>query len=380
MKASIRDTEALKAVSPAALSAYARAAGWIKAEPYGDHSDVYVAHGRPEIILPRIQRLGDYANVVSRLVEIFADAAETDELSLYRDLVTADRDMVRVRAGEESDGTIAIGDGLALLCGAYHLVLAAACSLWNPRPLYRAASNQKAVKHVQGFHLGQTEHGSFTVTLLTPPVVAPPMQPLTLNHDWLSEDDPVERRITRRLTGALTTARAVTEQTVIGDAESLSEMVKEGISANLCEALVTLIEPFPTLDVSVTWARTLPRQMAHETVRFGQGDAPILRELGRSFSNQEPRRDVQVTGIVHLPNRGEVEAGGNIRLQTSIDGQNQSVTAFLEPFDYEQAIQAHQAKAPVVMEGDLERIRQRWHLLNAHVVDVISNDGEADDG
>ncbi len=376
MRATIRDTEALKAVSPAALSAYARAAGWSKTETYGDYSDVYVAHGRPEIILPHTQCLGDYANIVSRLVEIFADAAETDELSLYRDLVTADRDVVRARAGEKSDGTIAVDDGLALLHGVYDMVLAAACSLWNPRPLYRAASNRKAVKHVQKFHLGQTEQGSFTVTLLTP-VVAPPMQRLTL--DGLPGDEPVERRITRRLTGALTTARAISERKVIGESEGLSETIKEGVSANLCEALVTLIEPFPTLDVSVTWARTLPEQRARETVRFSQGDAPVLRQLGRSFRNQEPRGDVQVTGIVHLLNRGEVEAGGNIRLRTSIDGQNQSVTALLEPFDYEQAIKAHQAKSTVSMKGDLERIRQRWHLRNAHVVNVISNDGEADD-
>ena len=95
MRVTIRDTEALKAVSPAALSAYARAAGWSKAETYRDHSDVYVAHGRPEIILPRTEHLGDYADVVSRLVETFANAMETDELSLYRDLVTADRDVIR---------------------------------------------------------------------------------------------------------------------------------------------------------------------------------------------------------------------------------------------------------------------------------------------
>ena len=45
MRVAIRDTEALRAVSPVALAAYARAAGWSKAETYGDHSDVYVAHG-----------------------------------------------------------------------------------------------------------------------------------------------------------------------------------------------------------------------------------------------------------------------------------------------------------------------------------------------
>ena len=79
-------------------------------------------------------------------------------------------------------------------------------------------------------------------------------------------------------------------------------------------------------------------------------------------------------------NRGAVEATGNISLKTSVDGQNRSVEARLESSDYRQAIQAHQAKASVVMEGDLERSRQRLRLRNARVVDIISNDDEADDG
>ena len=377
MRATIRDTEALKAVSPAALSAYARTAGWSKAETYGDHSDVYVAQGRPEIILPRTEHLGDYADIVSRLVEIFANAVETDELSLYRDLVTADRDVIRVRAAENSSGAVAVDDGLALLRGAHDLILAVACSLRNPRPLYRAGSNREAVEQVRRIQLGQTEQGSFTVTLLTP-VVAPPMQPI-LTDGWGLDDDPVERRLTRRLTGALEAARTATEQAIVGGTDAFSEAVRKGVSANLCDALATLIEPFPTLDVSVTWAHTLPRRAARKTVRFGQSDAPILREAARSFHNREPRPDVQVSGIVQRLIRDEAEVGGNVTLRASIEGRNQSITAILQSFDYEQAIQAHQAKAPIVMEGDLERIGQRWRLLNAHVVDVISNDDEIED-
>lgn len=393
MRATILDAAALKAVSPAALKAYARAAGWRQAEAYGDYSYVYVARGRPEIILPSIPDLGDYANIVSRLVEIFADAAETDELSLYRDLVTADRDVVRVRAGEESDGTIAVDDGLALFRGTRELVRAAAYSLWSPRPLYRADSNREAVKHVQGFYLGQTEQGSFTVTLLTP-VVEPPVQRLLLEDDPVErqmkdlkvmprsskglvlEDDPVERRITKRLTGALTAAREAARAAI----EPTSEMVEEGVSVNLCEALVKLIQPFSILDVSVTWARTLPRQTARETVHFSQDDVLSLQELGQSFRNVELRRNEPVTGNVYQLKRPKANAPGNIALQASIDEQNQLVEARLEPSDYEQAIQAHQAKAPISMKGDLERIgKQRWRLLNPHVVNVISNDGEADD-
>ena len=103
LKVRIEDVEALKAVSPVVLSAYARAKGWVKGEAYGDFSDFYTADGLPEIILPRTQQLGDYANVVSRLIEIFARVAGVDELTLYRDLVTADRDVGRDDAGQGGD-------------------------------------------------------------------------------------------------------------------------------------------------------------------------------------------------------------------------------------------------------------------------------------
>ena len=64
MKVRIQDRGALDTVSPAALSAYACAVGWAKSETYGDNSDIYVHEHAPEIIIPRTQRLGDYAEVV----------------------------------------------------------------------------------------------------------------------------------------------------------------------------------------------------------------------------------------------------------------------------------------------------------------------------
>lgn len=377
MKVTIRDADALKAVSPGALSAYARAAGWSKSETYGDFSDVYVARGRPEIILPRTERLGDYTDVVSRLIEIFAKVAETDELSLYRDLVTADRDVIRVRAAGKDDGAVALHDGLALLRGAHDMMLAAACSLRNPRPAYRAGSNREASEYVRRIRVGQTEQGSFAVTLL-PPVVAPPMHAGRVGVGGPA-DDPLERAMTRRMVGALTAARIATERVIGGVGKAFVEVVEEGVSANLCDALVTLIEPFPGLDVSVTWARTLPQPVARDVVRFGKADAPILREAARVFRDLEPRPAQRLVGVVQRLKRGGAETAGMIGLRTSIDGRNQSVRADLPQSDYEQAIRAHREKTPICMEGDLDRIGQRWRLLNARVVDVIQDEDPAAD-
>ena len=372
MKVDIRDNDALQVISPAALSAYARAAGWSKIESYGNHSDVYAADRMPEIILPRTQRLGDYANVVSRLIKIFAKVAERDELSLYRDLVTADRDIVRIRAGASNNGSLAVNDGLDLIRGSRDMLLAAACSLREPQPLYRAGANKEASNLLRQVQLGQTEQGSFVVTLLTP-VVSPPIQK-ALFSDNVDFNEPFGRQMTRRLTEALRATREAIEKAIESEADTFAEAVEKGVSANLCEALVKLIEPFPTLDVSVVWARTRPRESAQETIRFAPADAPILGEAARVFQDQEPQPDRTLFGMVQQLRRDETEADGTISLRTSIDGQNRSVSVLLNQSDYEKAIQAHKDKAPVILKGDLERTGQRWRLLNPRITDIIRED------
>ena len=93
----------------------------------------------PEIIIPRTHQLGDYASVVSRLIAIFARVAEVGEATLYNDLITADRDAIRVRALSDvagGDGTVDLGSGVKMVSRPRGIsVLAIARSLhdgWRP--------------------------------------------------------------------------------------------------------------------------------------------------------------------------------------------------------------------------------------------------------
>lgn len=390
MKVAIRDTEALKAVSPAALSAYARAAGWKKTgEVYREHSDVYEARDRPEILVPRTERLGDYADVVGRLIEIFARVAETDQQSLYRDLVTADRDVIRVRAAQEQrDGTVAVKAGLDLLRGAHDMLLSAARSLRDPRPLYQGRPDRDAADYMKRIRLGQTEHGRFAVALLTP-IVSPLMRP-TLVGGGPSDDESMERRMTRRLTVALASVQSAI---IDNEGEELLAAVEHGASANLCEALVMLIESFQGLDVSVTWACTLPRPKPRDVFRFAPADAPILREAAQLFSNEWSfgirerlkrseaelreeagsfrRPDERLFGVPEWLSEAKTE--DSIALRASVDGQSQLVTVNLQASDYALALAAYQTHARVEAEGDLVRTGQRWRLLNARVVSILDD-------
>ncbi len=386
MKATIHDREALKAISPTALAAYARSAGWQRGEIYRVHSHVYAGQDRPEIIVPRTDHLGDYATVVSTLIKVFAQVADQDERTIYRSLVTGDRDVVRIRVADSDDGSLGLNEGVDLVGGARDLIQSVACSLDNnPQPVYRAGANQKAKSLLEQVRLGQTHQGSFVITVLTP-VVPPLVQPLQqelfpgLSDDWgdegEGEDTPIQRKMTRRLVEALKAARESTEKTMAGDTDAFANQVENGVSANLCDALVRLIGPFPKMDIGVSWAQTRLSSLPEALVQFGRTDSPILQEAARRFRDRAPREGVHLPGFVQLLKRSETKDDGTVHLTTHIDGKQQAVTAILEQSDYGRALQAHKDKAMVVLTGDLERKGQRWRLLNAQVEGVLRNESE----
>ena len=84
---------------------------------------------------------------------------------------------------------------------------------------------------------------------------------------------------------------------------------------------------------------------------------------------------MRLYGFVRLLKRGEADDGGTIGLTTDIDERRQSVVAVLERSDYERAVQAHGDRALVLLAGDLERMGQRWRLLNPHLKVVLHDDG-----
>ena len=380
MKVAIRDAEALRAVSPAALSAWAHNAGWRRTGVYRKYSDICEAPGKPEILLPRTRHLSDYATVVSDIIRIFAVESDRDELALYRDLMTVDRDAIRIRAPEGEDDSLALPAGVGLVRGAQDLLLAAACSLSDrPRPAYRMAANREASALLEGFRLGQTEHGSFTLTLFTPPIT-----PLPDQYSLLPDDEPGEepgaRRVTRRLMEALDAARRAVETLGSNACGTLADSVSEGVSANLCAALAALVEPFPALDIGVYWARTRPMNAPCRTARFSGSDAPGLRSMAEWLRRQEPEPDRTLFGFVRQSPGAQAETDGVVHVKARLDGEDRSVAVMLRQSDYESAIRARKHGAAVMLRGDLERRGGGWRLLNAELLGVLSPDdgqGEA---
>lgn len=382
MRAQILDADALRLITPAALAGYARAEGWIRTGDYGEYSDVYAAAGKPEVIVPRTPRLADYPAVVTRLIAIFADAARKDELAVYRDLVEADRDIVRVRAsGGDSGGSIALDAGVEIVVHARDMLFAAACAVHAPQPVYRARANQDAIRYMRGVRLGHTEehNGSFVVTLLAP---VPPLFAGETDASWSrtlgrAGNEPLDRKVPRRLMEALAAARAAAGLAHGTGLVAFERVIAEGVSANLCEAVAGLIEQSDGLDISVTFARTRPAPEPQRKVMFAPADADILKQVARLFRHRQPRPDMTLSGSIYKLRRDPDDAAGRVTLKTVVDGKPQSVRVNLDAAGYSAATRAHDAKAPVSVTGDLERIRKRWHMTNARLTGPAGDPGEA---
>lgn len=367
MSLRVHEAEALRAISPASFSAYARCNGWEKAERYGEHSDVYAAAGLPEVVLPRTSRLADYADVASRLVQIFAQEAEVDELSLLRELTTADRDAIRVRAS--CDHTVAVDDGLVLIAGAKDMISATARSLFEPTAAYRGRPRREVLEYMQRVQLAGMEQGSFVVTLLPPAVpsaVDGVIEPRRGESGGALENEPIERQTTRRLVDALAATRQAMAEAQGGEGDAFGNAISSGTSANLCDALADMTASFEALDVNLTWALTRPPPDAGAATRFefAKDDSSILREAARALRERKVQAGVQLTATVE----GLRRQGREVVLRTQLNGARRSVVAHVTKNDYESAIDSHKANTELVLTGDLEYSGGRCRLLNPRIL------------
>ena len=363
MSLAFHDVDAIRAISPAALSAYARLKGWKKTEPYGNHSDVYSGTNLPEVVLPRTQRLADYANVISRLAQIFAEVAETDELELLRELTLADHDAIHVRA--LGNHAVSVTDGIALIAGAKDMISAAARSIFErPRAVYQGQPAKEVSEYLQGIRLGNMEQGSFVVTFLPPSV--PPAVDDRVQRDMSMEREPIQRQATWQLANALGATRQAMTETIGGRGDAFDDAIARGTSANLCDALAEMTAPFETLDLSLTWALTRPVPHFDTAIRFGftKDDSCILQEAAQALRERRVQSEVRLSATIE----GLRRPGREATLRTELDGKMQTVIAQLSREDYERAIDIHRENTAAEWAGDLECSGRRRSLLNAHIV------------
>ncbi|MEZ3178865.1 hypothetical protein KYY02_09155 [Streptomyces pimonensis] len=192
------------------------------------------------------------------------------------------------------------------------------------------------------------------------------------------------RPLAVRLHQALHAAReAVDYQRATGGLDAFDTAVEAGVSHELTEALVALVQGTEGARIAVDWAPAAGapegRAAPAEPVGFSPGDLPVLREAGARYLCAEPSVPVRLTGTVVRMRRSGPRGAGTVRLRVLSGADVPHVRVALDEDAYHIAGHAHLVGLPVRVDGRLESRGGFRRLTGAGgVVPVQVDDADRD--
>ena len=266
MSASVLGADALRALRPLEVASYLRVHGWRQEADLNGKGSVWLLpaeDGREEtdITLPLQRDLGDFALRMGDVLRTLRQVERRPEPEILQDLMTTSSDLIRVRAPsrEADSGSLPLEQAVAFVERARDLVLAAACAAITKRAYFATRKPTKATEYLSRVRMGQTERGSYVLTILSP--VAPALAPEGELPLDLEPSEPYERQVTRTLAEGLAAMElAARDAAASGGMGGFEQAVQRGVSANLCDAVAGLsaVSPGEGLDIRIAWSRTRP--------------------------------------------------------------------------------------------------------------------------
>lgn len=368
MKVEIRDVDAVRALRPLEVAAYLRSRGWVKEATHTGRSAIWtltVAGEEYEGLLPLDQAMRDFPLRMGDLLRVLARAEGRSEAEIFNDLLTATADVLRIRIQDPElrDGTMPVDAHARMAQEARDLVLAAACAVVEHRAVWYTRKPAQAMEHLRRVRIGQTERGSYVVTVISR--VAPSLE--AHRRVLIGVEPPYERQVMLQLAGALAELQRTAEHAALnGEIASVSETVRHGVSANLCAAVVGLWGEEVAqrrLAFGFAWAPARAADMTVPTeVSFAEDRIPVIREVGRLLREQAPVSDFELEGAVVKLERPEGATTGRATVMGMVEGRSRRIVMELSDSDYRTAMQAHAQQMPIRGVGTLVREGKSYSL------------------
>jgi hypothetical protein len=399
ISAHIRDAAALAARSPAELSTYLRAHGWLLASRTESVAfwTLAVDGDELEVMQPLDPGLRDYALRVGDAIVVLSVAEGRSELEILRQISESTWDVhtVSLFPADEPAGMIAIEDAVTAYDSLRSLIIAAAYPVFaqQRRAVQPARKPQGLTEFMRSVRVGPATAGSYVLTAHTPvpprlsgppPLQGPPplAAPMSLFDDLvagLPAEEPLERQVSLRLYQAVRAAHEAADAALLSadGLEPFTAGVDQGVSANLCEALAGFGgSAGHQFQISMTLAATRRNAAALVPVRFRRDHLPVLKEAAAELRARTPEEDVVITGeVVRLHREGQTT--GEITLVGRIEDSEvlRRIWMDLPISEYEAAMRAHQEMHQVTVRGSLSRRGTRFYLSGPTGFRVLTGTG-----
>jgi hypothetical protein len=357
VKVQITDMTVLHSLSPIDITSYIISKGGTRKGFFRDVAGVWEYEGY-EIIVPNGRHFADYASSISTIMVCLEKAENRSQLEILKDIQLSGYDVVRVKntSIEAKKGSLPIADTVKFITNTKEMLLSIACSLVSKRASYLTRKPQQAEDYINSVRFGQTEIGSFIITILSP--FSPELKSEQLSLFDLPQELPYEKKIIPALHHALITVNnAAREASETHDISPFISNIENGITSNLCDSIASLNDTSGDgfIEIGFTLSKNRKYTDPVNPVIFDKEYTPIFKEASKKIKETEPQPDQELIGfIVHLSRQTD-DTTGQIVIQDIQPDKQRSVAIQLDDAAYSRAVQAHEQKNLVKISGTVSR-------------------------
>ena len=221
---------------------------------------------------------------------------------------------------------------------------------------------EQVTDYLDSLRLGQSQRGSFVISLLSPWDFIPSAD---RDEPKLGFIEPFGRRATKALAKALdAVGKALRVSATEGIRQPFEQAVAAGVSANLCYALAALARDGEGADISIRWSLTKPEE-GQPILRLTREDAQSLMEAASQLSEYQSSPDVTVEGIITNIKEEPSSFDGKTTLEALVEKRLRRITVDFAKDDNvtrDALIDAFKHRKRISVTGELANEKGRLRL------------------
>lgn len=361
----------VKDISVDLVAYYLKKVGWIGKEHSVYPVNVFSQDGQHEIVIPQRNDFKDKPYMVAVAVNFLSVFEGLDFNTMVSRIKSINRDSLRLRLfkNEEDIDSIPLSKAAQVIENMKTYLNYSACTEDDPKPFFQRATNVGS-EFVDGCRFGHTFRGSFGLTIESP-IQLPKEIQLSLIGE--KPKAPFERRVMERVIRGVQTASSLS---VEKNVELITENFRNGLNANMCEALSEVVQETDGLglEYEVLWSpewevaddlvEVEALQVKAETTKILDSAASIMRD--RKIEEQ-----VSITGVIsNLKSEFKIDEVGldgydrDVVIQPVVgEYKNRKVHVELSDEDYKKACNIHRDQKIIHIAGLIRKKGRSWTLV-----------------
>lgn len=341
---------------PINLSSYLEKKGWVKDGSVGSKAIIWHRSEEKnydfEVIQPIDTSVRGFEQKINEAIKSISEFENRKPSLVLDDILNFYADLVKIRVvhNDVESGSIPLDDGVLLIEKSKDLLIASTLSTFKKKKYFSGCRPIDAQDFISKLRLGQTEIGSFIVNLISP---------ITVSQNVQEESDKTSltRSVITNLSKSLASiSSAIEKYSTDKDVFHFEKIVSDGVSANLCDALVGLSgsSKARSFEISIKLAGVeLDEQKIKTHYSFRPSQLPAIENASEFYKGNYVLDNYTALGLITKMKHIQGEDFGEVTINSKVNGSYKNVTIQLALEDYWNAVQAHKSISYITCSGNL---------------------------